>query len=121
FYTGRGKIKLRDLRVGDELLVQSGKGQFGQEGSEDLGLLLGLLAGDGHFTNRGKGNEAAVVDLWGEERLLADRVSNFVNSLIASTCGRSYRVGPIAIPQRNRLSIRSVLLARLLAGYGFTR
>src|SRR5262245_37204857 len=33
FYTTRGKIKLRDLKVGDELLVQSGKGQFGTEGS----------------------------------------------------------------------------------------
>ena len=29
FYTTRGKIKLKDLKVGDELLVQSGKGQFG--------------------------------------------------------------------------------------------
>jgi ribonucleoside-diphosphate reductase alpha chain len=123
FYTGRGKIKLRDLLVGDELLVQSGKGQFGQEGNEDLGLLLGLLAGDGHFTNRGRGNEAAVVDLWGEERLLADRVSRFVNSLIASASasGRSYEVAPIAMPRRNRVSIRSVILARLLAEYGFTR
>ncbi|HET8746551.1 MAG TPA: LAGLIDADG family homing endonuclease, partial [Ramlibacter sp.] len=123
FYTGRGKIKLRDLVVGDELLVQSGKGQFGQEGSEDLGLLLGLLTGDGHFTNRGHGNEAAVVDLWGEERLLADRVSNFINSLIgtASASGRHYQVAPIAIPQRNRVCIRSVILARLLAAYGFNR
>ena len=29
FYTTRGKIKLKDLKIGDELLVQSGKGQFG--------------------------------------------------------------------------------------------
>jgi ribonucleoside-diphosphate reductase alpha chain len=123
FYTARGKIKLRDLVVGDELLVQSGKGQFGHEGNEDLGLLLGLLTGDGHFTNRGHGNEAAVVDLWGEERSLAHRVSNFINSLIASASvsGRSYQVAPIAVPQRDRVSIRSVILARLLAEYGFTR
>ena len=30
--------------------------------------LLGLLTGDGHFTNRGKGENAAVVNLWGEDR-----------------------------------------------------
>src|SRR5271169_2267950 len=54
FYTTRGKIKLKDLRAGDELLIQSGKGQFGLKGSLGLGVLLGLLTGDGHFTNRGK-------------------------------------------------------------------
>ena len=32
FYTTRGKIKLKDLKPGDELLVQSGKGQFGSCG-----------------------------------------------------------------------------------------
>ncbi|MEX8513846.1 MAG: LAGLIDADG family homing endonuclease [Leptothrix ochracea] len=32
-YTRRGKLKLSELRPGDEILVQSGKGQFGQEGS----------------------------------------------------------------------------------------
>ena len=32
FYTTRGKIKLQDLKPGDELLVQSGKGQFGSSG-----------------------------------------------------------------------------------------
>lgn len=121
FYTGRGKTKLRDLVIGDELLVQSGKGQFGKEGSDDLGLLLGLMTGDGHFTNRGKGNEAAVVDLWGEEQVLADHVGSFINSLIASTTGRSYEALPVAVPQRNRVFIRSVLLARVLAQYGFTR
>ena len=52
FYTTRGKIKLKDLRPGDELLMQSGKGQFGGCGEEQLGELLGLLTGDGHFTNR---------------------------------------------------------------------
>ncbi len=50
FYTTRGKIKLRDLKPGDELLIQSGKGQFGGCGSEELGVLIGLLTGDGHFT-----------------------------------------------------------------------
>ena len=42
FYTTRGKVELKDLKVGDELLVQSGKGQFGGFGGEELGTLLGL-------------------------------------------------------------------------------
>lgn len=124
FYTERGKIKLRDLAVGDALLVQSGKGQFGSEGSEELGMLLGLIAGDGHFTNRGKGLEAVVVTLWGEERALADRIAAYVNGLMASvpaTTARQYRVTPVAVPERNQVFIRSVILARLLEHYGFTR
>src|SRR5271170_1618220 len=122
FYTNRGKIKLKDLKPGDELLIQSGKGQFGGCGSAELGQLLGLLTGDGHFTNRGKGAEAAVVSLWGADRAIADNVVAYVNSLIAGCAERprNYQVGSVAIPERNLVMIRSVILARVLAQYGFT-
>src|SRR6202040_1681236 len=122
FYTARGKIKLTDLKPGDELLIQSGKGQFGGCGSAELGQLLGLLTGDGHFTNRGKGKEAAVVNLWGADRAVADTVVAYVNSLITGCAEspRNYQVGSVAIPQRNLVMIRSVILARVLAQYGFT-
>jgi ribonucleoside-diphosphate reductase alpha chain len=122
FYTTRGKIKLKELRPGDELLIQSGKGQFGSEGSADLGLLLGLLTGDGHFTNRGKGEQAAVVNLWGLDRGFADSVAHYVNSLIAGVAesARNYQVGVVAVPARNLVMIRSVLLARVLQHYGFS-
>src|ERR1700684_1292151 len=122
FYTSRGKIKLKDLKPGDELLIQSGKGQFGGCGNAELGQLLGLLTGDGHFTNRGKGKEAAVVNLWGADRAVGDTVVAHVNSLIAvfAESHRECRVGSVAIPQRNLVMIRSVILARVLAQYGFT-
>jgi len=120
FYTTRGKIKLKDLRVGDELLVQSGKGQFGGMGNEELGLVVGLLTGDGHFTNRGK--QAAVVELWGEDRAYADEIVALINSMIAGWAhsSRQYRVGAVTVPERNLLKIRSVILARVLEYYGFT-
>ncbi|HLI18916.1 MAG TPA: LAGLIDADG family homing endonuclease [Rhodanobacteraceae bacterium] len=122
FYTTRGKIKLKDLQHGDELLIQSGKGQFGKEGSGDLGLLLGLLAGDGHFTNRGKGQQAAVVNLWGSDRSFADRIVEHINALIAgvSSVPRDYCVRAVAVPERKLVMIRSVLLARVLEHYGFS-
>ena len=121
FQTEHGKVKLRDLRVGDALLVQSGKGQFGPQGDEDLGVLLGLIAGDGHFTRRGA-QQAAVVTLWGEERALADRVVAHVNRLIASLGGggRVHRVSATSVSQRKQVSICSVLLARLLERYDFS-
>jgi len=125
FYTARGRIELKELKVGDELLVQSGKGQFGDFGSEELGTLLGLLTGDGHFTNRGKGKNAAVVNLWGEDRDYAQEVVTYINALIAGAADTSalredYRVSAVAVPQRNLVMIRSVILARVLENFGFT-
>ncbi len=122
FFTTRGKVKLRDLKPGDELLVQSGKGQFGTEGSEELGLLVGLITGDGHFTNRGKGEQAAILNFWGEDRALAPVVAGYVNAMIAGMADRSrdYEVTPVAVPARNHAFIRSVLLARALEHFGFS-
>src|ERR1700722_16833126 len=122
FYTTRGKIKLKDLKVGDELLVQSGKGQFGGSGEEELGVLLGLITGDGHFTNLGAGKNSAVINLWGSDREYADEVVAYINSLIAGWANnqRTYKIGALAIPDRNLVMIRSVILARVLEHYGFT-
>lgn len=123
FYTQRGKIPLRELQPGDELLVQSGEGQFGNDGTPELGLLLGLIAGDGHFTNRGNGKEAAIINFWGQDRVLAPIVAKYVNALIAgmSNRQRAYHVSPVAVPERDHVFIRSVILARVLEHYGFTR
>jgi ribonucleoside-diphosphate reductase alpha chain len=116
FYTTRGKVKLKDLKPGDELLVQSGKGQFGGCGNEELGVLLGLITGDGHITNRGKGQQAAVVNLWGTDREYADVLVSYVNSMIAGRAARprKYRVSAVAVPERNLVMIRSVILMRYL-------
>ncbi|MDZ5457769.1 ribonucleotide reductase N-terminal alpha domain-containing protein [Azohydromonas lata] len=40
FYTARGKLKLSELQPGDELWVQSAKGQFGPQGDAELGMKL---------------------------------------------------------------------------------
>ncbi len=123
FYTTRGKIKLKDLKPDDELLIQSGKGQFGGCGSAELGRLLGLITGDGHFTNRGKGQHAAVVNLWGADRALADGIMASVNEMIAGYSNhrfRRYRTSVVAVPERNLVMIRSVILARVLQNNGIT-
>jgi len=120
FYTTRGKIKLKDLKPGDELLIQSGKGQFGGCGSLELGVMLGLITGDGHFTTRGKQSRAAVMSLLGTDRAIAEQVVAMVNDLMAPYA-RHYRVGSVAIPQRNLVEIRSVILANVLEKmYGVT-
>ncbi|HTX23496.1 MAG TPA: LAGLIDADG family homing endonuclease [Steroidobacteraceae bacterium] len=117
FYTSRGKIKLKDLKPGDELFVQSGKGQFGGCGCEALGVLIGLLTGDGHFTNRGQGVQAAVVNLWGADRKFANDIVSYVNDVISAyaNSSRAYRVSAVQVPGRNLVMIRSVILGRVLA------
>jgi ribonucleoside-diphosphate reductase alpha chain len=122
FYTARGKVKLKDLQLGDELLIQSGKGQFGGCGDAELGQLLGLLTGDGHITHTGKNEQKAVVNLWGEDRHYAAAIVAYINTLIAgySHNRRTYRVSAVAVPERNLIAISSVILARVLEQYGFT-
>ncbi len=46
-------------------------------------MLLGLITGDGHFTNRGKGQQAAVINLWGEDREYAQELATYINTMIA--------------------------------------
>ena len=121
FYCSRGKVKLSDLVVGDALYIQSGKGQFGKSGNKDLGLLMGLITGDGHFTNRGKGVQAAVVSLWGEDQVLATQLCEIIQTLVGgqSNNKREYQLRPVAVPERDMVFIRSTILARILNIYGF--
>jgi len=123
FYTHRGKIKLQELKPGDEILIQSGKGQFGNQGTLELGSLIGLITGDGHFTETKKKDPIAYVNLWGDDRQLAVNIAHYVNTLIVGTShlqGRDYQVKPVAVEDRNHVFIGSVLLARYLQHYGFT-
>lgn len=122
FYTTRGKIKLRDLRPGDELLVQSGRGQFGQQGSAALGQLMGLMAGTGHFADHGQDAQVAVLQLWGEDRVLAQGLARCINTLIDGHVRKplTQYINPVAVPEQNMLMLSSALLAQYLATHGFT-
>ena len=119
FYTQRGKIKLSELQVGDQLLVQSGEGQWGQEGDYVTGALIGMITGDGNF-NKVNG---AVISLWGDDRDLATLITNYVNDVVAGTAlgkRKEYQVGAVAVPERNLVRITSSRLARALEEYGFS-
>jgi ribonucleoside-diphosphate reductase alpha chain len=119
FYTTRGKIKLRDLQSGDDLLVQSAEGQWGEEGDYRLGMLIGVITGDGYFTS----DRGAVINLWGDDTALAPGFAAHINELVKGTARgyrREYEVSPVPVPNRNLTTIRSTRLARILEEYGFT-
>lgn len=121
FYTTRGKIKLKDLKVDDELLIQSGKGQFGQEGDYKLGFVMGLIAGDGCISQRKPGEMAANVALWGEDKRFAPYVVEAVNEMIVGNYPNARVVGAPALPKADAVRVSSSVLAKHLAGFGFTK
>ncbi|MEK7693189.1 MAG: LAGLIDADG family homing endonuclease, partial [Chloroflexota bacterium] len=119
FVTARGRVELRDLKVGDTLLIQSMEGCFGTKGSADLGLVLGTLAGDGNFHKQ----RGVVLSFWGEDAGYAGRVCAAANRLLAgdTTPPRQHRaVVALAVPSRDRVDLRSVPLARIIEAYGMT-
>jgi ribonucleotide reductase alpha subunit len=62
------KVKLHELKIGDRLLIQSGIGQFGQNGSYELGFLLGMVVGDGvAMRDSRNGNCRIGIDLYGSD------------------------------------------------------
>ncbi len=120
FFTTRGKVKLRDLQPGDELLVQSGEGQWGEAGDYNLGLLVGLITGDGYIT----ADRGACVNLWGADQALMPKIAEYVNSLVVGTAQgkrKEYVVQPVVVPDRDLTTLRSTRLGRILEErYGFT-
>jgi len=74
FPTTKGRKKLEDLQPGDTLLLQSGKGQFGNIGNYEQGLLLGLLTSDGTLTDT-----EAFIDVWEDDFEQLSLIAKTVN------------------------------------------
>ena len=123
FFTTRGKVKLSELQVGDELLIQSGKGQFGTMGNKDIGTVIGLITADGYFSNRENGVIATCIDFYEKKKALADSAVEIINRLIAGKSEhplRKYSIKPIIVEGVDKVMVRSMVLTRVLAEIGYT-
>lgn len=121
FFTNRGKLELKDLVIGDSLQIQSGEGQWGAEGSYDLGLIYGMLLGDGHFTkNESTGECRAVLALWGKDRELKKSLEEKVNNLIKNKAqkNRDYNLSFYDLENKDESRLRSTILANVLKENG---
>ncbi len=76
------KIPLKEIKLSDKLLIQSAKGQFGKEGSYELGFLTGLIAGDGTFSSSRKKYSTSHIDLYNEDMKLGDVVLDYSSKII---------------------------------------
>ncbi|MEA3315430.1 MAG: LAGLIDADG family homing endonuclease [Campylobacterota bacterium] len=87
FYVNRDKeikkLPLKDMKLTDKLLIQSDEGQFGNFGTYDEGLILGLITGDGTFSKTNSGKPLAILDLFNDEmECLKDSIHLKLNKLL---------------------------------------
>jgi len=127
FHTQRGILELKDLKVGDTLYTLSGHGQFGNQGSRELGLVMGMIAGDGHIGKKDSEDNRAALSFWGKDTVLAEDFLSYVKTLIKDVenygNGHEYRVYPLSVKNVkgiDKCQIASRLLSRYLETYGFT-
>ena len=79
------RIPLKECKVGDNLITQSGESQFGIMGDYDLGLVIGLITGDGTFSaNRAGAKIQAHVDLYNELLPFKESVTDSINKVLST-------------------------------------
>ncbi|WP_077604087.1 ribonucleotide reductase N-terminal alpha domain-containing protein [Oceanobacillus sojae] len=123
FYVKRSgellKIPLAEIKEGDRVLVQSGEGSYGTSHNPELAYLMGIIAGDGTFTDK-----AVKIYLYDNKVGLRSRVEKAISSVISSyAIQRKYKhntsFSPTFTEYQGRLSLSSTVLFDILADYGF--
>jgi ribonucleotide reductase alpha subunit len=78
------KRSLKEISVGDKLLIQSDEGQFGQDGNYDLGFLMGMVAGDGTFSYKESKQHSIVhIELYNQDMNLGKMIQKQIDSVIS--------------------------------------
>lgn len=112
--TTQGWKEAGKLVDGDKIHLLNSQGAFGNTGSEELGLMLGWLVGDGYINT--KDNGSAVLCFFGSEQAIAPRFAEACNWLISpmSRQHRVYSIGIQSIGERNESRIESTRLLSLI-------
>lgn len=81
YCTTEGRKQLKDIEIGEKLLLQSGRGGFGKIGDYKTGLLLGLLVGDGTLPNY-NGKISTRIILWGEDIIDKETINEYHDEIV---------------------------------------
>ncbi len=114
--THRGWIPSSELQPGDQVHVLNQKGGFGNDGSSDLGLLLGWLVGDGTLKS-----DRAVLSFFGDEKIeLAPKFSTMMQSVVPAPSGYrpNYEIGVVAVKDWDECRVSSSRFLDLAARHG---
>jgi ribonucleotide reductase alpha subunit len=117
FVTPTGFVELCELRVGDALLLQSGEGQWGTAGTEGLGTVIGLIEGDGCFSDG-----RAYLRLWADKKPIAAKALGYMRELAEQMPARNGVAYPLSVHElsaHDAVEIASSRVARTLAEYGY--
>jgi len=112
--TDRGWVEAVNLVLGgDRIHIVNRGGAFGDEGSYDLGLVLGWIVGDGYLTGR-----QAVLSFYNDKRVIAPDIASAVNRIVrAPVNNRKYTISvTVATPEESR--IQSERLFEIASKYG---
>lgn len=119
------KVQLNELKEGDKLLVQSGEGSFGEIYEPELAYLMGIIAGDGTFTDK-----QVKIYLYDNKKHLSDLVEKMVHSVINKhKVDRPYKHNTSFNPTFNKanserqdlLHMSSTVLYDILHKFGMTK
>ncbi|MDR4491356.1 MAG: ATP cone domain-containing protein [Candidatus Nitrosocosmicus sp.] len=119
--------ELKDLKVGDKLLIQCQEGYFGTQGSKELGAVIGWYQADGYhtrafaFKNEDKNN--VILDFMDKKRELGEMFLNFTNKILPNNKNGNSKqdVSLRDIKGRNCYSITSSRLGDLFKSLNITK
>ena len=103
--TDRGWVPASELGPGDRIHLLDHKGGFGNEGSSELGQLLGWLVGDGTLKS-----DRAVLSFFGDEKTeLAPRFADMMQAVVPAPVGYrpEYEIGVVAVKDRDEARVSS--------------
>ncbi len=115
--TVNGEKEAKNLTKGDKIIITKG-GYFGDEGTYELGLILGWLVGDGTL----KKDRATLYFYQNEKKELSYSFALMVEKTVEGEqiVARSYPISPLFIEKENKAIIESVRLWRIAQRYGLT-
>ncbi len=116
--TPSGWIELKKLQPGDGIHILSRKGNFGTEGSLELGRTLGWVVGDGTI----KQKEVVLSFFGAEKRELAPLFARHVNTLVEplTAAARRYDIAPVEIVAPDETRIGSTRLYQIIEAHNLT-
>lgn len=122
------KLKLRDLQIGDKLLIQSDEGYFGNQGSKDMGSVIGWYQADGYDKQTmdwKKENEKrkVVLDFYEKKKEITSQFVEYINNILPKTKSTSniQDISSIEIKDRDQQLIGSTRLGDLFDQLNITK
>ena len=115
--TNDGWVAAGDLKPDQEIYILDQSGGFGQDGSEEMGQLLGWLIGDGTLNKN-----QAVLSFFDRKKELAPAFAGMMEQNVPEPVGprRNYSISVCDLPERNEARVQSSRFLKVAKDYGIT-